>query len=228
MSAVIEDSTPVLRPVPLAAGAGSRTIAFDANGSIPLERFLGQVRALAALLPDGQHAINLCEDRYHFMLAFCAVALRGQVTLLPSSRAPGDIAEVASRHPDCYCLGDCAIAPTPPRYWRLPDTLVEMAGEPPNTGLGALVAIGFTSGSTGAPTANNKHWGSLCTSTSQNLAALRDLWPVGDTAQIVATVPPQHMYGMELSVLLPLLGDVAVHTGRPFFPHDILQALAEV
>jgi acyl-coenzyme A synthetase/AMP-(fatty) acid ligase len=227
MSAVIEGSQPTPRSVPLAAGDGSRAIAFDAGGSITLGRFLGQVRALAALLPEGRHAINLCEDRYRFMLAFCAVALRGQATLLPSSRAAGEIAGEAARHADSYCLGDSDIAPEPPRYWRLPDTLPELAGELPCIDPQALAAIGFTSGSTGEPSASAKRWGSFRTSTGQNFAALCDLWPAGTMAHVVATVPPQHMYGMELSVLLPLLGEVAVHTGRPFFPHDILQALRE-
>ena len=36
----------------------------------------------------------------------------------------------------------------------------------------------------------------------------RQLWPAGETAHVVATVPPQHMYGMELSVLLPLLREL--------------------
>ena len=45
---------------------------------------------------------------------------------------------------------------------------------------------------------------------------------------IVATVPPQHMYGMELSILLPLIGGMAVHAGRPLFPADIAQALGEL
>jgi len=44
----------------------------------------------------------------------------------------------------------------------------------------------------------------------------------------VATVPPQHMYGLEMSVLLPLLGPFAVHGGKPFFPADVAAALAEV
>jgi hypothetical protein len=34
------------------------------------------------------------------------------------------------------------------------------------------------------------------------------------------------MYGMEMSVLLPLLGPVAVHAARPFFPEDVAQALS--
>jgi acyl-coenzyme A synthetase/AMP-(fatty) acid ligase len=232
MSAVIEDSPPSPRTLPLTAGAGSRAIVFDADGPVSLDRFLAQARALAALLPDGRHAINLCEDRYRFLLAFCAVALRGQVTLLPASRAPGTIAEEAARHADSYCLGDIRFAATaqPPRYWCLPEPLpeAEAEGAPPCVDPDALAAIGFTSGSTGEPGASPKRWDSFHASTCQNFAALRDLWPDGVPAHIVATVPPQHMYGMELTVLLPLFADVAVHAGRPFFPQDILQALREV
>ena len=230
MSAVIEDSQASPRAMPLAAGAGSRAIVFDAGGPVPLDRFLGQARALAALLPEGRHAINLCEDRYRFLLAFCAVALRGQVTLLPASRAPGTIAEEAARHADSYCLGDTAFPASmqPPRYWRLPESLPGAGGTPPCVDPDGLAAIGFTSGSTGEPGANPKRWDSFRTSTRQNFAALRDLWPDDAAARIVATVPPQHMYGMEMTVLLPLFADVAVHAGRPFFPQDILQALREV
>jgi acyl-coenzyme A synthetase/AMP-(fatty) acid ligase len=36
------------------------------------------------------------------------------------------------------------------------------------------------------------------------------------------------MYGMEMSVLLPLLDDVSVHAGRPLFPADVAATLAEV
>ena len=107
-----------------------------------------------------------------------------------------------------------------------PTKLPERVGETPTLDDDALVAIGYTSGSTGRPQANPKTWGSFRRSTAQNLAALADLWqPEGD-AHIVATVPPQHMYGMEMSVLLPLLGPVAVHAARPFFPEDVAQALS--
>ncbi|HVI24915.1 MAG TPA: AMP-binding protein [Xanthomonadaceae bacterium] len=221
MSAVIR---PAQRGTPLASGGPARAIAFDADGPVPLARFLAQVRGLAALLPPGRHAINLCEDRYRFLVAFCAVALRGQVTLLPPSRAPAVVADVLARHPDSYCLGDGLPDPMPAHYWRLPDVLLEHPGGMPLLDDAALVAIGFTSGSTGVPKANPKTWGSFRASTAQNLAALRHLWPGDAVAPVVATVPPQHMYGMELSVLLPLLGEVAVHTGRPFFPEDIARA----
>ncbi|MDQ2702235.1 MAG: AMP-binding protein [Pseudomonadota bacterium] len=229
MSAVVEDSPETSCSVPLAAGADARAIVFEpGTGAVPLGRFLAQVRALAARLPEGRHAINLCEDRHRFMLAFCAAALRGQATLLPPSRAPAEIAREAARHADSYCLGDLEYEAPPPRYWRLPARLEETDGDPARVDPGALAAIGFTSGSTGEPGANPKTWASFRASTAQNLAALRDLWPGDACAHVVATVPPQHMYGMEMTVLLPLLGDIAVHAGRPFFPHDIVQALHEV
>jgi acyl-coenzyme A synthetase/AMP-(fatty) acid ligase len=36
------------------------------------------------------------------------------------------------------------------------------------------------------------------------------------------------MYGMEFSVMLPMLGGMAVHSGRPLLPADIALALAEI
>jgi acyl-coenzyme A synthetase/AMP-(fatty) acid ligase len=109
----------------------------------------------------------------------------------------------------------------------MPDELPRCNGARPTIDDDALVAIGFTSGSTGAPKPNAKTWRSFRTSTAQNLAALAGLWPDDAVVHAVATVPPQHMYGMEMSVLLPLLGNVAVHGVRPFFPQDIAQALHE-
>jgi acyl-coenzyme A synthetase/AMP-(fatty) acid ligase len=43
---------------------------------------------------------------------------------------------------------------------------------------------------------------------------------------LVATVPAQHMYGFESTVLIALLGGAAFDTARPFFPADIAAALA--
>ena len=208
-------------------GDDARAIVFDATGERSLARFHAKVRALAALLPDGRHAINLCEDRYRFLVAFCAAALRGQTTLLPPSRAPRVVDEVLGQHPDAYCLGDGPLVPEPPRYLLLPDPLPQSDGPPPVLDDDALVAIGFTSGSTGQPRPNPKTWAAFRTSTAQNLSALADLLVPHGSTHVVATVPPQHMYGMEMSVLLPLLGDLAVHGGRPFFPQDVARALAE-
>ena len=113
MSAVIQSGPAASGTSPLAFGDDARAIAFDRGGDVPLGRFLAQVRGLAAHLPAGRPAINLCEDRYRFLVAFCAVAVRGQATLLPPSRAPEAIDEILRRHPDAYCLGE-GLAPSPP------------------------------------------------------------------------------------------------------------------
>ncbi len=226
MSAVIETDAQRAHAAPMASGDGGRAIVCDADGAVPLSRFFAQVRGLAAQLPAGRYAINLCEDRARFLLAFCAAAVRGQVTLLPSSRAPAVVDDVRARYPDNYCLSDGAFEP-PPHCWNLPETIPELDGDLPMLDDAAVVAIGFTSGSTGTPTPNPKTWGSFRTSTAQNMSALHDLWGRDAIPHLVATVPPQHMYGMEMSVLLPLLGEVAVHAARPFFPHDVARALQD-
>lgn len=217
---------------PLPAGADALCFAFDATGGTSRARFAAQVRALAARLPDAGHAVNLCEDRYRFLVAFCAIAVRGQINLLPPNRTHAAIEDVRAQYPDSYCIGDgeacgCDVTLQPDAHFvPLPADLPALDGAPLQVDDAAIVAIGFTSGSTGKPTPNAKTMGSFRISTAQNLAALASLWPAGAAPQVVATVPPQHMYGVELSVMLPLLSAAAVHRGRPFFPDDIARALA--
>ncbi len=87
-----------------------------------------------------------------------------------------------------------------------------------------LAAIVLTSGSTGSPTAHHKAWGALVQ--RSRAAAERFGWASGTT--ILATVPPQHMYGFETSVLLPLHADVASWHGPALLPADIRAAMAAV
>ncbi|MGO1002230.1 AMP-binding protein [Lysobacter sp. CA196] len=236
MSAVIDPSlvpfsqdpaSPGGESFALVAGAPGRALAFGPDGVVDRAGFEAEVRALAATLPAAEYAVNLCENRYRFLVALCAVALRGQSNLLPPSRAPAVVDDVLARYPDSYCIGDLALDPLPPRYLRLPTDLPRDAGEAPTAQAAALLAIGFTSGSTGQPKPNAKTWQAFRTSTAQNLSALGDLLRADEVTYLVATVPPQHMYGMEMSVLLPLLGPVAVHANRPFFPGDVARALGD-
>jgi acyl-coenzyme A synthetase/AMP-(fatty) acid ligase len=214
--------------LPLLAGDPQRVLAWRGDGAVTAAQFLAHVVIVADSLPAAEAVVNLCNDRYAFMVAFCAAALRGQVTLLPSSRAPQAVAEVMRVHPGCYALGEQALDCPPPGYRCLPPLdVVPAATTPrgvPRIAAEQIVAIGYTSGSTGVPNASAKTWRSLHASTAGNLAMLRA--QVDGTFAIVATVPPQHMYGLETSVLLPLLGGHSVHAGRPFFPADVAQALS--
>ena len=231
MSAVIRSVAIDVEGSPLVAGEASAALAFSAEGVIARETFAAHVRGVAALLPDTRHVVNLCEDRYRFLVLFCAAACRGQVTLLPPSRTRAAIAAVRQHHPDSACVGDgdacgCEM-PDGVHFLRLPQALPSLQGAPPRVEDDAVVVIGFTSGSTGTPKPNAKTWRAFRTSTAQNMAALAGLWPPGDVASVIATVPPQHMYGMELSVLLPLLAGASVHVGKPLFPADVAAALEE-
>jgi acyl-coenzyme A synthetase/AMP-(fatty) acid ligase len=84
-------------------------------------------------------------------------------------------------------------------------------------------AIAFTSGSTGTPKANLKTWRTLRDGSLSNSCMV--LGGSSDGLNIVATVPPQHMWGMETSILLPMFAKVAVSHITPFFPQDIVDAL---
>ncbi len=217
----------VLLPL-LGAADPARIVVWRHAEPVSAARFLAQVHAVAAMLPDGPAAVNLCEDRYAFLVAFCAIVLRGQTNLLPSSRAPQAVDEVMAAHPGCYALGEQELDPAPRGYCRLPlpDMRAAPACDPewPLIPADQVVAIGYTSGSTGKPGASAKTWGNFHTSTTANVSMLQAA--LGARLEVVATVPPQHMYGLEMSVLLPLLGDIGVHAGRPFFPADVAAALA--
>lgn len=208
----------------------ARVVAWRHAEPVTAAQFLAQVQVVATSLPDAQAAVNLCEDRYAFLVAFCAIVLRGQTNLLPSSRAPRAVDEVMASSPGCYALGEQALDPAPRGYRRLPP--LESVDAPttdlnwPMIPANQVVAIGYTSGSTGKPGANPKTWAKFRASNGGNLSRLNAT--VGERFEVVATVPPQHMYGIEMSVLLPLLGNVGVHAGRPFFPADVASALAEI
>jgi len=210
----------------LADGDLQRVLIRRAGAPVSAGRFIAQVEALAARLPPGRYVVNLCEDRYQFLLAFCAIVLAGQTNLLPAARTPHAIAGVMQAYAGSYTLGDVPIDGV-----ALGFVMSDAAGAGDadvrsiaSIATDHVVAIGFTSGSTGAPKPNAKTWGSVCASSALN-AALLGVDAGG--ASIVATVPPQHMYGLEMSILLPLRSRAAIHAGQPFFPGDVARALEQ-
>jgi len=187
-------------------------------------QFLARAGWLAARLPDRPAALNLCERRDNFLVAFTAMLMRGQVCLLPPSRVPAVVTEVMEEHPGSYALDDAYVGHARP-VQPLPDLSIPII--PPDR----VVVIGYTSGSTGRPKSNPKTWGGFAACTALNVSRLREVLVTRGEAVlpwIVATVPSQHMYGMELSVLMPLFGGMGIHGGHPLYPADIAAALADV
>jgi acyl-coenzyme A synthetase/AMP-(fatty) acid ligase len=180
-------------------------------------RFAADALRLAATLPDSGHAVNLCRGRYTFTVAFAAALLRGHPSLLTSDRSPGRLDALAARFPGSYTVGDepgAQIQAGPPGDATAPIPSV------PSDRLAAYV---FTSGSTGEPVAHTKFWGALAE--RSRAATIAFAVDPQNPATIVATVPPQHMYGFETTVLWPLHGPVASWCGPVFYPADTRAAL---
>ena len=87
-------------------------------------------------------------------------------------------------------------------------------------------SVVFTSGSTGAPQPHPKTWRALVSCVQAEAACLE--MPRHPPCSVVGTVPPQHMYGFESTVLIAWHNGHALSHAQPFYPADICQALADV
>lgn len=179
-----------------------------------------RLRRLTAVLPPGPGPlINLCDDRGHFTAAFLAAVQRGQLTLLPHNRSAAALEDVLGAYPGARVIDDASVA----------RALASPLSTPADEGFDASApaAVLFSSGSTGRPSANTRSWASLVAggrALLERLTMLLDQPP----GAILGTVPPQHMYGLETTVLLPLLAGERAHPGRPLLPADVHAALEEL
>ncbi|HET9190045.1 MAG TPA: AMP-ligase, partial [Rudaea sp.] len=124
MSAVVGIHAVSPPALPLLADADvSRVLAWQNGKAVTAGQFLAEVNALAARLPSARHVVNLCDDRYRFIVSFCAAAVAGQSNLLPGTRTPQAIAETLDAYPDSYVLAERALDPTPARQFLLPQSL---------------------------------------------------------------------------------------------------------
>jgi acyl-coenzyme A synthetase/AMP-(fatty) acid ligase len=212
--------------VPL-VGRGPHDIVFRRpGGGVTAAAFLADAQHLAAGLPDASHVVNLCQDRYCFAVAFAAALLRGQVSLLSSDRSTERLRGMAEAYPGLYGLVDepgfeASLPLHPVAAVASPRTRLE----PGDLSIRAtqLAAIVFTSGSTGEPVAHRKLWGALAARSRD--AGRRFRMGAGRPASIVGTIPAQHMYGFETTVLLPLHAPASSWCGPAFFPRDVRAAL---
>lgn len=210
----------------LRAYANDAVFAFRDRRPIGVDRLLCDVAQLAQLLPDRRHIFNLCSDRYHFVVGFFAALLKRQVSLLPPNQTPDLIGQLKSRYADVYCLTDGA-NPYPALetvFYPPISAAYPVAPSIPLIPADQIATIVFTSGSTGQPVPNEKSWGSLVRSAVAELDRL-GLHAFPGMA-VLGTVPPQHMYGLESSVMMVTQGGLALHAGRPFYPADVLAELA--
>jgi acyl-coenzyme A synthetase/AMP-(fatty) acid ligase len=219
----------VAERLPLLAGVDmARSVSWRAGQPVPVAQFLGEAAALAGRLPPGDHVFNLCEDRYRFVVAFAAALMAGKTNLFPPSRHDAALTRVAAVYPDAVAIAEEPVPVLGERVLRFPENpgLESWSGPLPTFPIEQPAALVFTSGSTGEPQPNLKLWGRLHATGRAACVALGlvDL----DGFNVVGTVPAQHMYGFESTVLLPLAAGGAFHPARPLFPRDVQAALEEM
>ena len=209
---------------PLSTHDADAVIAIGPAGAITAGAFYRRATRLAEALPHGQYVVNTCQDRYLFMLGLAAALIQGRPTLMPSSFTPGTLQQIQSHYAEVVCLHDGHQRAEGIPGWQIEEEDGAVAPEQaqaPMIDADQVAAIVFTSGSTGEPTAHAKRWGRLCLNGASEAERLGSAGHA-----IVATVPAQHMYGFESSILLTLHGGSRVWRGRPFYPADIGTALA--
>ena len=210
---------------PLIAHDSLQAVIAYRNG-IPITagRFLGDAAKVAATLTEGLHVLNTCQDRYRFAVGLAATLMAERVSLMPSTLASETLNSLRTLAPDYIKLGDEDIMRiAPPQECGIKEGAIL---EIPLIESERQAAWVFTSGSTGTPVPHAKTWGSLVRNVrveAQRLG-MRD----GLSHTIIGTVPPQHMYGFESTLLVALQSGCAFDASRPFYPADICRAIAAV
>lgn len=202
-------------------------LAWHQGKSMPASTVLSHIRFISDQLPHKQYVINMCQDRYAFLVGFAAALFHNQTTLLPPNQTPDILQQLLNQYPDSYYMtdGQERIEGLEGITLNLDSSSDRPPMENPYFLDSHIAAIAFTSGTTGRPRPNPKTWGSMvqiAKKTGERLA-----FSDNDPVTIVATVPHQHMYGLETSIMLPLQHGWCIHSERPFFPEDIAASLSQ-
>jgi len=194
------------------------------NRKITRAELLEDALTLSEQLPQNkQYAINLCQDRYLFIVAYLAVFLRQQISILPQNTAEKTLINLQEQYTDSYILSDKNNAAD---FYIYPELLNKKSQQPfPLVDIDSSVSISFTSGSTGEPKAISKTWREFQVSAQ---LALEQFNLQNERCTLVSTAPMQHMFGLETSFFWVLFSKLCLHNSRPFYPEDIRATLNSI
>jgi len=196
--------------------------------------------ALARRLDGASAVCNLCASRLGFLVTSLAALRVRTLVVLPASGSNADLAAVLAARPGAVVVGDtdgpsedgpertldagAYVACRP--EWKPPAaTADELAWQPAWSDIAVLL---HTSGTTGDPQPQPKTLLQLATGALLLGARLAQEVEGGLAAvdRLVCSVPPQHMFGLECSVMLPLVHGTPVLDRRPLLPADVRAAFA--
>ncbi|HEV7913049.1 MAG TPA: AMP-binding protein [Albitalea sp.] len=193
--------------------------------------------ALAQRLGDATAVCNLCSSRVGFLVTWLATLRRRALLILPPSSGNADLASVMKTTTRPVVIVDDPQA-IQPQWPDSVECLTWQALRQPAQASDAALAwqpawdevavLLYTSGSTGAPEPQPKTLRQLAMGAlvlgrrlSQDVAG-----GLAAIQRIVCSVPPQHMFGLETSVMLSLVHAIPVLDRRPLLPADVHEAFA--
>ncbi|HTH78576.1 MAG TPA: AMP-binding protein [Ramlibacter sp.] len=193
---------------------------------------------LAARLEPGTAICNLCNSRLAFLVTMLAALRRGCAQVLPPSAGPLELSSLLRGHQVATVVVDDEAGES---MWAgHPGCLRFTPASRARSSSGASIeawlpqwnapsTVLYTSGSTGTPEPHPKTLAQLARG-AQVLAARIDEEVSGGVAslgRIVCSVAPQHMFGLEASVMFPLIAGTPVCEARPLLPADVAALFAQ-
>ena len=191
--------------------------------------------ALAEKLHQQNTVCNLCTSRVGFLVTWLAALRSGCLQLLPPSGGHADLIAILKSCSDPMVVVDdaqllqpqwtdyarCLVNSPAASQWSTRDDVPPWASDWDSP----IVRL-YTSGSTGAPVPQTRTLGQLARGAQVLGMRLDEEVSGGLTAikSIVCCVPPQHMFGLETSVMLSLVHAIPVLDRRPLLPADIKAA----
>lgn len=192
---------------------------------------VGEIEAMAAgirnqFIAQGAPAdepVCLCVGERPRLLAALLASMAGAPPfILPHTIHPQVLREVHAVRPFRLILADTAVEPPegaaviPMEECRPVRRSLKLVRPPDET----FVSL-FTGGSTGKP----RIWSKTPANLFGEALHLAEAFGVGGNDLILPTIPPQHIYGLLFSVLLPFVAGARVLDRTCTFPQEILTAL---
>jgi acyl-coenzyme A synthetase/AMP-(fatty) acid ligase len=193
---------------------------------------------LARRLDKSETICNLCGSRVGFLVTWLAAMRRGCMQLLPPSGGHADLVAIlqSCSRPTIVVDEEKLLQPQWTTNARclinIPDATQRSS---PKDVLSwqadwdlSMVRL-YTSGSTGVPEPQTRTLGQLVQGAFLLGSRLHAELEGGLSLinAIVCSVPPQHMFGLEMSVMLSLVHGIPVLERRPLLPADVISAFEQ-
>lgn len=182
-------------------------------------------------------SLLLFQQRGYFLIGLLAAAMRQEKAILPPNLAESNLEKLKNDMPNLWVLGDDlpkGVHNQPQISSQQIDEIIQRVKKSrqpfdPQRFTETFAAIQdseiwlYTSGSTGLPKKIVKTWQNMICSAALAIERFQLMRP----CYIVATVPNQHMFGLETTLFWPFFSKASLWYERPIFAEDILGALSE-